>query len=327
MQRTLAAVVVSIMLVALALSGCSTSASPNNSSNSSNASNKTIDFIIYATASTPFFNPVVRGAQDAAKLYGVTLNVQYSNSNAVTQNNQIQTAIASHVAGLAISIPDNSAFTQSVCAAHTANIPVVAFNVTATAGPVLNCVMSFVGQDFPSAGYAIAERMITNNLIPHGAHVFCPVEDATAVYAVGRAAGAQKALSQIGATCDVVSSGFDLSKAQTLEEQYLLGHHDTKAILGLGQVPLQVAPAAAKTAGAQVAIGGFDLSPEISNAIKSGSIAATVEQQPYEQGFYAVLQIALNLKYGLIPSSINTGSAIVDKSNVDRVSSLAGQVF
>lgn len=289
---------------------------------------KTVTFIIYATPDTPFFVPVVNGAKDAAKLYGLNLNVEYSNSNAITQNNQIETAIARNVAGLALSLPSDSAFTKSVCDAQKAGIPVVAFNVTATSGPVLNCVEGFSGQDFVAAGKLIAEQLIKAGSVPQGAHVFCPVEDATAVYAVGRAKGADEALATIGAKCDVVATGFDLAKAQTTEEQYLLGHRNTNAILALGLVPLQVAPAAAKADGITVPIAGFDLSQQVSTDIQNSSILATVEQQPYMQGYYAVIELALQLKYGLIPPpDVNTGNLIVDSSNVSSISSLAGPVF
>lgn len=303
------------------------SAGTANHSASTPASGKKVTFIIYADQSTPFFLPVVSGAQAAAKTFGLNLDVEYSGSNSTTQNNQIETAVAGGTNALAVSIPSNTAFTKSVCSAHAKGIPVVAFNVTATSGPVLNCVLSFVGQDFQKAGFLIANRMISEGKIPHGAHVFCPVEDPTAVYAAGRASGADKALASVGAKCDVVSTGFDLSQAETTETQYLLGHRDTKAILALGQVPLQVAPAAAKTTHTQVAIAGFDLSPQISAAIKGGTISATVEQQPYLQGYYAITQLALNLAYGLTPSNVDTGNAIIDKSNIGKIASLAGKVY
>lgn len=327
----IAALVMSSALLAACGSGASSAKTSSKTTvlpAKSALSSKTVDFIIYATPSTPFFVPVVNGAEAAAKLYGVHLHVEYSNSNTVTQNNQIQTAIASHVAGLALSIPSNTGFTKSLKDAHSAGIPVVAFNVNATSGPELSYELGFVGQNFVQAGYLIAERMIQKHEISHGAHVFCPVEDATAVYAVGRAAGANKALKSIGASCHIVQTGFTLSKAQTIVEQYLLGHRNTSAILALGEVPLQVAPSAVKTVGKSIPISGFDLSSQISKAIKAGQINATVEQQPYEQGYYAVTELALNLKYGLVPTSnYNTGNDIVEKSNVDKVAALAGKVY
>jgi len=322
-----------IMLAACAGNSSSSSSSSTAAANAAHGTlggstqGKKVTFIIYADQSTPFFNPVVAGARAAAKIYGLNLNVEYSNSDNSTQVNQIETATAGGVNALAVSIPSNTAFTKAICAAHAKGIPVVAFNVTATAGPVLNCVLSFVGQDFQQAGYEIAHQLVSDGKVPHGAQVFCPVEDPTAVYASGRAAGANRALAAVGAHCDVVSTGFDLAQAQTTETQYLLGHQGTKVILGLGQVPLQVAPAATKAAHTQAAIAGFDLSPQISNSLKDGTILATVEQQPYLQGYYAVTQLALNLAYGSTPSNVNTGNAIVNKSNVGRIASLAGTVY
>lgn len=294
---------------------------------SAGVAGKKVTFIVYATASTPFFNPVVNGAKAAADAYGLNLTVQYSNSDIATQNNQIQTAVAGGVDALALSISDNNAFTKTVCAAKQKNIPVVAFNVSASSGPVLDCTLSFVGQDFQRAGALIAQRLINDGKIKSGDKVACPVEDASAVYAVQRGAGANQALASVGVKCDEFSVGFDLAKAQTTLQQYLVGHSDTKAVLALGLVPLQVTPAAASEAHVSVAIGGFDLSPQISDDIKAGKIDATVNQQPYLQGFYAVQQLALRMKYGLTPANYDTGNALVDASNVGAVAKLAGTVF
>ena len=333
--RKIAALAAAAPLVALA--GYSLAGAPSagasklpvvNAAGGSPTAGKKVTFIIYATPSTPFFVPVVNGAKAAARLFGLSLNVEYSNSDVPTQNDQIESAIASGTNALAVSIPDNNAFTKTVCNAYHHHIPVVTFNVDATAGPVLNCTMSFVGQDFIRAGYLIAQRLITQGHLSHGAHVFCPVEQQTAVYAIQRAEGANQALKAIGAKCDVLGVGFDLGKAQTAMQEYLIGHHDTNAILALGEVPLQVAPSAAKSAGlSHLPIAGFDLTQQISTDIENGTVIATVEQQPYLQGYYSVMQLALYLKYGLTPSNYNTGNAIVDKSNVARIAALAGKVY
>lgn len=287
---------------------------------------KKIVFIIYTAPSVEFFTPVVRGAKDAAHVFGLDLDIEYGNSNNLTQNNLIETAIAQRVAGMAVSIPDNDAFTQTICKAKDHGIPVVAFNVDATKGPVLRCRLAFIGQDFVASGRLIAQRMIDDHQINPGDHVFCPVEAPEAVYAVGRYAGVKEALDKIGATCELVGTGFNLADAETKETQYLLGHRSTKAIIGLGSVPLTVAPKAIKDANMTIPIGGFDLTPDIIKGIQNGTITATVDQQPYAQGFYAVTELALYLKFGLHPSDMNTGAGLVDKSNVQTVAELAGPV-
>jgi simple sugar transport system substrate-binding protein len=86
-----------------------------------------------------------------------------------------------------------------------------------------------------------------------------------------------------------------------------------------------VAPAAIKKANMNIPIGGFDLSTDILSAIKSGVITATVDQQPYIQGFDAVMELALYLKYGITPANINTSNrALINQSNVDQVVPLVG---
>ena len=50
--------------------------------------------IIYLDPSVQFFNPVVKGAQDAAAAFGVDLDVQYANNDPVRQNDLIESATA-----------------------------------------------------------------------------------------------------------------------------------------------------------------------------------------------------------------------------------------
>jgi simple sugar transport system substrate-binding protein len=285
-----------------------------------------VTFIIYTAASVEFFIPVVNGAKDAAEMFGVDMDIQYGDSDNVKQNNLLETAIANKVNGIAVSIQDDEAFDENICNAIKAGIAVVSFNVDDSKGAAGNCRMAFMGQNFVETGYLIAKRMIQDGGLKKGDHVFAPVEMPEAVYARLRYEGVKKALDEIGATSELVSTGFDLANAQTTEVQYLLGHPETKAIIGLGSVPLTVAPKAIQEAKVQIPLGGFDLTQEIIAGIEDGTITATVDQQPYSQGFYAVAQLALYLKYGLYPSDMNTGGlGLVDKTSVAKVKELVGK--
>jgi ABC-type sugar transport system substrate-binding protein len=46
---------------------------------------------------------------------GVDMDIQYGNSDPVTQNNLIETAIANQVDGIAVMIQDDSAFDETIC--------------------------------------------------------------------------------------------------------------------------------------------------------------------------------------------------------------------
>ncbi len=286
-----------------------------------------ITFIIYTDASVEFFVPVVNGANEAAEIWGVDLDIQYGNSDPITQNNLIETAIANEVDGIAVMIPDDTAFDETICQAREAGIAVVSLNVDDSEGAAGNCRMAFMGQDFIETGYVIGQRMIADHGIGEGDLVFAPVEFPEAIYASQRAEGLKQALDEVGAEMEVVGTDANLADAQTIVVQYLLGHPETKAVVGLGSVPLTVAPAAVREAGLDIPIGGFDLTAEIIEGIEEGTITATVDQQPYSQGFYAVAQLALHLKYGLYPSDMDTGGlGLVDATNVAAVKELTGTI-
>lgn len=286
-----------------------------------------ITFIIYTDASVEFFVPVVNGAKDAAKQFEIDLDIQYGDSDPVKQNNLIETAIANKVNGIAVSIQDDKAFDDAICKARKAGVAVVSFNVDDSQGAAGNCRMAFMGQNFVETGYLIGQRMIKDHGLKKGDLVFAPVEAPEAVYAIQRYQGLKKALDEVGIKSELVATKFNLADAQTIEVQYLLGHPETKAIIGLGSVPLTVAPKAITEAKMKIPLGGFDLTADIIKGIEEGTITATVDQQPYSQGFYAVAQLALYLKYGLYPSDMNTGGlGLVDKSNVALVKSLVGKV-
>ena len=330
-RRTVLSAVCVALILLLAACGGGSPNSPNSAvsggsglSGGTDISGKTILFEIKSGASNFFFVPAVNGAKAAAAMAGLKLQIQYGNDDDATMINQMNTAIASNVAGIAVTVPD-AGLNKVVCDARAKNIPVVAFNTNGATGQGASCVQGFVGQDFVLSGALIAQRMINDGKIKPGDHVFCPVESPDQVYAVQRYAGVKQALSAIGATCEVLGTGNDLAPAQATLVSYLLGHPKTSAIIALGGTPLSVAPAAIKKANMSIPIGGFDLSSDILAAIKSGVITATVDQQPYIQGFQAVMEIALYLKYGITPSNINTSNrALIDSTNVAQVVPLVG---
>jgi simple sugar transport system substrate-binding protein len=284
---------------------------------------KEVLFIHSSDSGNPFDVPVVSGSDAAARLTGLKVNTQFSDGDTTKLRNLFQSGLSRKVAGIITAVPDAS-LNKQLCEAREAGIPVIVWNINGATGAGAECVMAYVGQDFRTTGSVIAQRMVDEGKIKQGDRVFCPVEYPNFSYATERAAGVNEVLEPLGTKCDVLGVGVDEAKSRSTESQYLLGHRDTKAVIGLGGPSQSVVLAAIKQARLQdVAVGGFDLSPKIVEGIKSGEITATVDQQPYSQGFMSVMQLALYLKYGLFPSDIPTGgTGLIDKSNVELVESL-----
>ena len=221
-----------------------------------------ISMIIYTAPGVPFFNPLIKGAQDAAKEADVDLDIQYANNDQVLQNNIIQTAVANKVDGIATVIWDDHAFKKSICDAVHAGIPVIAFNVDNTKGAAASCRLAFIGQDFVTAGYLIGKRMVAAAHLKKGDLVFTPVEFPDAAYATLRHEGVQKALDEVGATSEIVGTGGNLPEVRTKMVQYLIGHSDVRRSSDLASSRMIEALPSLKEAKLKVPVGGFDVSKE-----------------------------------------------------------------
>lgn len=281
----------------------------------------------WSQSSNPFFEAVNNGVMDAAEDQGVTVDIQFGEEDPVTQTNKLEAAIASGVQGIAVGIADDNAYDEILCNATKQGIAVVTFNIDDSKGSEGICRLAFMGQNFVDTGYLIGKRMIEEAGITKGDLVFTPVEAPEGTYAVLRHEGVKKAMDEIGATTEILGTGNDHGQALNLMTQYLLGHPDVKAVIGLGQTPTSQAAQAIKDAGLNIKAGGFDVSQSILQDIADGSLVAAVDQQPYSQGYYAVTQLALYIKYGLYPSEMDTGgSGLIDKSNYQKAVEFAGPV-
>ena len=287
-----------------------------------------IDILVlhWSQASNPFFGVVNAGVTDAAEDQGVTVDIQFGEEDPVTTSNILEAAIANQVEAIAVGIADDNAYDDILCRAKEAGIVVVTLNIDDSEGAKGTCRLAFMGQNFVDAGYALGKRMIEEHDLKEGDLVFTPVEAPEGTYAVLRHEGVAKALAEVGATTEILGVGNDHGTALNLMTQYLLGHPDTKAVIGLGQTPTSQSVQAIKDAGMQIPAGGFDVSTSILQDIADGTLTAAVDQQPYSQGYYAVTQAALAVKYGLYPSEMNTGGdGLVDKTNFDKAKEWSGK--
>jgi simple sugar transport system substrate-binding protein len=64
------------------------------------------------------------------------------------------------------------------------------------------------------------------------------------------------------------------------------------------------------------------LTPEIIEPIREGKVLAVVDQAPYLQGFQAVVQMDLYLRYNLLEGTDTTAEQVVDQSNIGPVEEL-----
>ena len=63
---------------------------------------------------------------------------------------------------------------------------------------------------------------------------------------------------------------------------------------------------------------GFDTSPQIVEAFKSGWVQLTSDQQPFQQGYMPILNLCEQIVYGLAPINVDTGAGFVTPRTTRR---------
>ncbi|MEZ5668480.1 MAG: substrate-binding domain-containing protein [Alphaproteobacteria bacterium] len=275
-----------------------------------------VTFIQHCCSGATFFQPMQFGAEEAARLFQVDLTYVNADGDAARHAELIETAIAEGQDAVlpTITVPD--ALDEAVQKAVDAGLIVIAQNIDDPQHAAGNARQAFVGQDFLASGNIIGQRMIDEHNLGAGDHCLLPVEFPELTYAIERAQGVQSALEPAGVTSEIVGTGTVDAEALTIISQALIANPNITCIIGLGTTPTTVAPDAAAEAGIDsIPNGGFDTNPKIMENIMAGITTATMDQQPFWQGFLPVMFAAYAVRYGLTPPDIDTGNNLIDASN------------
>lgn len=277
-------------------------------------------FVNHVTTN-PFFVPTIYGIQDACKLTGCTYQWTGSQTSEVSQMiNAIDAAIAAHADGIATSIIDPTAFNAPIARALAAGIPVVAYNSDAPASSH-NQRMGYVGQNLYDAGVLLGQRLLT--LVPAGSHVGLFIATPGTLNIQPRMNGIIAAIKAAGnpITYDVVDTGPLVEQELSNIQSWYQGHKNAKGMFAVDAGSTQGVAQVMKQYGLSQQgwhAGGFDLLPLTLQLIQEGFLDFTIDQQPYEQGFYPLMELYLyKLSGGLMfPADMDTGLKFITKDNV-----------
>jgi len=307
------------------LAGCSTE--PTRLQSDSPKSIKPLRFaFITCAVNARFFEPVEKGMNDAARIMGVECDfIGTEGVDVEAQANLVRQAVADGYDGIALNIIDSVAFDAVVRETIEKGVPVVAFNVDDHLTP--NARLSSVNQRLYEAGETLAEHLLA--LIPNNAHILMTMHDEGVSALEDRLRGEQMILKKKDIRWTVLVTGNDSVQGAEIVAKALKEHPDIRIILGTGQSDTEAAGRAIEQYFPNQGYwsAGFDLSGETLRLIQQGHIRCTIDQQPYIQGFYPVIQLTLYLRYGLVPSDIDAGAAIIDRTNVEQVIELTRQGY
>ena len=271
----------------------------------------------------PFWSVLKRGAEAAADAVGVTLVWQGSNNDPAVQASDIDAAVAAGADGIAASLPSPDQLIPGLQAAVESGIPVYTLNSGVNDYQTIGAT-THVGQTEIIAGEGAGLRF--NDL--GATKVLCGIQEQDNVALGERCDGVANTFNG-----EVVSQFMDLDANQVAQEAAinaaLAADGDFDAFMGVGPViamsGLNAATALGKSPGEDFYVGGFDITPDIIDAIEAGSVAFTVDQQQYLQGYIPVILMFLeatnaNTLGGGLP--ILTGPGFVTPENAAEVKAL-----
>ncbi len=273
-----------------------------------------------------FFGPVKKGMHDAAKMMNVECSFTGTEAVDVRQQAEmVRRAVAEGYDGIALNIIDPEAFDKVVQEAIDEGVPVVAFNCDDQSTP--NARLAGVQQDFYQAGRTVG-RLAGESIAP-GARVLVTLHDEGISALDERCRGIRDVLKDKNLTWKVIVSGNEPEKAVEVIRKQLEADPEITAVLCTGLTDTEAAGVVADKhlANRDLVVAGFDLSPGILRLVDRGIIKFTIDQQPYTQGFYPVVQLTLYCRYGIQPSTLDAGAAVVTRKEARRVMGLTGKKY
>ncbi len=282
-----------------------------------------------------FYQAVQKGMNEACAMINADCQMIYAQNEMDIQQEltNFDTAVAQHVDGIMVTIVNDTAYDAAVKRAIDAGIPVIAVTTDDSEGAAGNARLSFVGQNYHAAGYALAKSMATL-FKPGPVHVLLGVSAPGQNWAEARIAGIveyleeyKKANPDREVTWDKINSGLDLAKTGSLVAAYVTQHPETTAYFDAGfwEAGAAVSVADLGYKPGQLLMGGFDTVPAALEQMKKGYVQRVVDQQPYLQGFLSTMQLYLINKYKLSGWDVDTGRNIVTPDDVNSIMALSKQ--
>jgi simple sugar transport system substrate-binding protein len=308
--------------------------------------------ISHAPDSDSWWNTIKNSIKQAGDDYGVTVDYRNPPSGDLADMARlIEQAAAAGYDGVIVTIADFNVLQGAIGKVTAKKIPLITINSGTTEQSEKLGAIMHVGQPEYAAGKGAGERAKTAGV----KSFLCVNHYATNPASFERCRGFADA---IGAdykksTLDV---GDDPTTIESKVSAYLRQHPDTNGVLALGPTSASPTIRALEKSGqaGKMWMATFDLSDDISKAIKAGTVKFAIDQQPYLQGYIPVAVLATmkemkttDLKkvaaavranpktkkrfdeYGLVPNygprHISSGPGFITKDNIAKVEKYAGQ--
>ena len=263
-----------------------------------------------------FWQAVKAGAEQAAKDLKVKISFEGPETEAMVdkQIDMLSAALAKKPQAIGFAALDSQAAIPLLKKAQAAKIPVIAFD----SGVDSDIPLTTTATDNKAAAALAADKMA--ELIGKSGEVALVVHDQTSRTGIDRRDGFVDRMKAAHPNVKVVSVQYgagDHLKSTEIAKSMLQAYPNLKGLFGANEGSIAgIINALHETKRKLVAI-GYDSGKQQKEAIRDGTLAGAITQNPVGIGYRTVEAAVKALKGEKLPKVIDTGFYWYDKSNID----------
>ena len=318
MRKIIAAI--AVIAVCASLAACSSGSPGANSSggNSASSTGKPFISIVSKGFQQQFWQAVQQGAKQEAAVKGVDMEFigPATESDVENQMTMLSNSLAKKPAAIAFAALDSQAAAGTLQQIQAAGIPVIAFD-SGVDSPI---PVTTVATDNVAAAGEAAKHMC--ELIGNKGKVGMVVHDQTSKSGIDRRDGFIAGMKQYCPDVTLLEpqyGGGDQAKSADITKSIIAANPDLSGIFGSNEGSAEGAVLGVQEANkvGQIQLVGFDSGQAQTDAIRNGTEAGAITQDPIGIG-KAVIDAAVDaINHQSMPSFIGTGYYWYDKTNID----------
>ncbi|GGM44711.1 ABC transporter substrate-binding protein [Dactylosporangium sucinum] len=264
-----------------------------------------------------FWQAVKAGAEQAAKEFNVTVTFEgaQEEGNVEQQIQLLQTVIDKKPDAIGFAAIDSQAAGPLMQQAKNDKIPVIAFD----SGVDSDVPITTAATNNLAAAAEAAKHMAEK--IGHEGKIAMVVHDQTSVTGVQRRDGFVDYMKKNEPKIQIVDTQYsgDPLKATDLAKAIITANPDLKGIYGSNEGAAIGVLHAVQERGltGKMTVVGFDSGKDQIDAIKAGTMAGAITQNPVGIGYETVKAAVAAIKGETLPKTVDTGFYWYDKANID----------
>ncbi len=263
-----------------------------------------------------FWQAVKAGADKAGKELGVEVTFEGpdNESQVDKQIDMLAAALAKKPAAIGFAALDSQAAIPLLKQAQEAKIPVIAFD----SGVDSDIPVATASTDNIAAAARAADKMAS--LIGDAGKVAVVAHDQTSRTGVDRRDGFVNRMKEAHPNVEIVTieyGGGDHLKSTEITKAILTANPDIKGIFGTNEGSAIGVVNGVKESGAKVVVVGYDSGKAQKDAIRDGTMAGAITQNPVGIGYETVKAAVAASKGEKVEKNIDTGFFWYDKTNID----------